>query len=226
MSNTDQEYVTEFAEDVTALGAFPDGRVPSQDETNAMYTATREAYSIWQMNKGAIMSPQDVKDFKQVMALWDTLGNIPIGMKSETIQLPFLHFPEGTPRDTVWRWFEEAVGVSVALLQRGRMLPYAEVPDGAEHDLQERVGTFIEVSTGHITYEDALTLPELYITWEHTPGFDVNCNDFDSLVELYLQGKISSQALNVLLWGYENDLTFVRFHPDGAYVADLPKFEW
>lgn len=44
-------------------------------------------------------------------ALWDSLSDIPTvdnhpEFEDNSIELPFLHFPAGTPREEIWRWFE------------------------------------------------------------------------------------------------------------------------
>ena len=42
---------------------------------------------------------------------WDKLGDIPVSagtdnVEADTIEKPFLHFPVGTHREEIWRWFE------------------------------------------------------------------------------------------------------------------------
>lgn len=42
---------------------------------------------------------------------WDKLGDIPVSpgddeVEAETIEEAFLHFPVGTHREEIWRWFE------------------------------------------------------------------------------------------------------------------------
>lgn len=44
-------------------------------------------------------------------ALWATLQNVPVSegttdAETDTIDEAFLHFPAGTPRETIWHWFE------------------------------------------------------------------------------------------------------------------------
>ena len=57
--------------------------------------------------------------------LWAQLGDIPIftedeeGDCPESIALPFLHFPVGTPREDIWHWFEEVFPVTVHELMYG-----------------------------------------------------------------------------------------------------------
>lgn len=46
----------------------------------------------------------------ELYRLWDDLGNIPTvfdGEDVDTIEEPFLHFPVGTHREEIWRWFEQ-----------------------------------------------------------------------------------------------------------------------
>jgi hypothetical protein len=41
--------------------------------------------------------------------LWDKLGDLPTGFDSDNVDCleePFLDFPAGTPRESVWHWFE------------------------------------------------------------------------------------------------------------------------
>lgn len=52
-----------------------------------------------------------MKPLNELYKLWDALGNVPVsaGTKAvapDTIEEAFLHFPIGTPRETIWRWFE------------------------------------------------------------------------------------------------------------------------
>lgn len=42
--------------------------------------------------------------------LWDALADVPTcqdpATSEEVLDAPFLHFERGTPRETVWHWFE------------------------------------------------------------------------------------------------------------------------
>jgi len=46
--------------------------------------------------------------------LWAELGDIPVNGDNDTLEAPFLHFAIGTPRETVWHWFEDTFECSVA----------------------------------------------------------------------------------------------------------------
>jgi hypothetical protein len=49
-------------------------------------------------------------------ALWLRLGGVPVTEDGVYLDGPFLHFPVGTQREDVWRWFESTFpGFSVAL---------------------------------------------------------------------------------------------------------------
>jgi hypothetical protein len=56
----------------------------------------------------------------ELKALWDLLGDVPVfdssdydaealssvAFKDGDIEVPYLHFPAGTPREDIWHWFE------------------------------------------------------------------------------------------------------------------------
>jgi hypothetical protein len=51
-----------------------------------------------------------MKDMEELLSLWEKLSNIPTvyeGDDVDTIEEPFLHFPIGTHRETIWGWFED-----------------------------------------------------------------------------------------------------------------------
>lgn len=45
--------------------------------------------------------------------LWIEFGDIPMNPKTECIVIPWLIFPAGTPREEIWRWFEDTLDVRV-----------------------------------------------------------------------------------------------------------------
>ncbi len=49
-----------------------------------------------------------MKSLIELYALWDRLGDVPIvdHESSEVTDGAFLHFPIGTQREEIWRWFE------------------------------------------------------------------------------------------------------------------------
>lgn len=50
---------------------------------------------------------------EKALGFWSDLGDIPID-DDECIEEPFLDFPVGTDRETIWDWFEETFDISVA----------------------------------------------------------------------------------------------------------------
>lgn len=51
---------------------------------------------------------------REIEALWEDFGNIPMNPETECIEEPFMHFPIGTHREEIWHWFEETFNISVA----------------------------------------------------------------------------------------------------------------
>jgi len=51
---------------------------------------------------------QQETSMESLRALWATFGDTPTIIEGdvELIDEPFLHFPVGTDREHVWRWFE------------------------------------------------------------------------------------------------------------------------
>lgn len=62
----------------------------------------------------------DPRTMLELKALWDVLGDVPVfdrsdydaeaissvTLKDGDIEVPYLHFPAGTPREDIWHWFE------------------------------------------------------------------------------------------------------------------------
>lgn len=51
--------------------------------------------------------------------LWTELEDIPMDPETECMEAPFLDFPTGTPREDIWRWFDERHSKGVAHLLYG-----------------------------------------------------------------------------------------------------------
>jgi len=49
--------------------------------------------------------PDAIVPLDQLYIRWDALGDIPINDEG-ALQAPFEHFPIGTHREVVWKWFE------------------------------------------------------------------------------------------------------------------------
>lgn len=47
----------------------------------------------------------DTPTLAELRALWGVLGDVPVA-EDDTIQIPYLHFQAGTPREDIWHWFE------------------------------------------------------------------------------------------------------------------------
>lgn len=51
--------------------------------------------------------------------MWRQLTDIPMDPVTERIEQPFFHWPSGTPREDIWRWFDERHSKGVAYLLYG-----------------------------------------------------------------------------------------------------------
>ena len=215
------------ANDALTEGAMPDGHVPYREEIDRMTTETRTAYSVWRTNKSYILGVKDIHNREAILELWDAFGDIPVD-DNQCIEVPFLHFGEGTALIDVWHWFEEELDYPVHMLQKNRLVSPSSIEEysDADNEMKDAIGKYIEISTGHITLEDVEILRRHHMTWDHDPGFDTNCNWFEGLAELEHELNVSSECLDIMMWGYRNDLTFIRFHPDGPFFAGLPVFDW
>ncbi len=53
---------------------------------------------------------------KELEALWDKFGDVPMNPDTEKMKEPFIHFPAGTDREDIWHWFDERHSKGVAYL--------------------------------------------------------------------------------------------------------------
>ena len=53
---------------------------------------------------------------KELEALWDKFGDVPMNPDTEKMEEPFIHFPAGTDREDIWRWFDERHSKGAAYL--------------------------------------------------------------------------------------------------------------
>lgn len=60
----------------------------------------------------------EVRD-KAVEKLWEQLEDIPMNTETECIEQPFFHFPEGSSKDEIWKWFDKHYSKGVASLVDG-----------------------------------------------------------------------------------------------------------
>lgn len=49
-----------------------------------------------------------------IRSLWTEFGDVPMDPETENLDEDWLLFPKGTNRETIWHWFEEEFGISVA----------------------------------------------------------------------------------------------------------------
>ena len=48
--------------------------------------------------------------------LWNQFSDVPMDPKTEKMCEPFLHFPQGTDREEIWKWFDERHSKGVVFL--------------------------------------------------------------------------------------------------------------
>lgn len=51
---------------------------------------------------------------EDIQLLWEAFGNLPMNPETECIEKRFRHFPPGTHREDIWRYFEAVFNVRVA----------------------------------------------------------------------------------------------------------------
>ena len=62
---------------------------------------------------------EELYRLRHIEDLWSEFGDVPMNPCLEITEQPWHHFPAGTHRETIWRWFEMEFGISV-----GRDLMY------------------------------------------------------------------------------------------------------
>ena len=79
-----------------------------------------------------------IQSLADCYAMWDGFGNVPVSegddeSEADAIEVAFLHFPAGTPRETVWRWFETLHPDFIVgeVMQGLRRKSPVQVPDAA-----------------------------------------------------------------------------------------------
>lgn len=75
-----------------------------------------------------------MKTLQELYQLWDRLGNVPVS-KKDKIEVKFLDFEKGTPREDLWHWFESqnsefVVGEVLSGRRRSNELQSTERPCG------------------------------------------------------------------------------------------------
>lgn len=58
--------------------------------------------------------------------LWGQFGDIPMNPDTECMDEPFLHFPAGTHRESIWHWFDDRYSKGVVYLLYGNSVDRTE----------------------------------------------------------------------------------------------------
>lgn len=53
---------------------------------------------------------------EELEALWEQLADVPANPDTEKLEEPYLHFPVGTDKEDIWRWFDKRHSQGVAYL--------------------------------------------------------------------------------------------------------------
>jgi hypothetical protein len=103
---------TLFKLPATVIDGFPmNGTLFHEVQHEGTYLAVRES----------TYRADDQRTLLELKALWKLLADIPVACSSDNdaadsegsshfdddaIEVPYLHFPAGTPREDIWHWFE------------------------------------------------------------------------------------------------------------------------
>lgn len=65
---------------------------------------------------------------RELESLWDKFADVPMDPDTEKMCEPFMHFPAGTDREDIWKWFDERYSKGVVhLLYREGIDHYPEL---------------------------------------------------------------------------------------------------
>lgn len=65
---------------------------------------------------------------RKLESLWDKFADVPMDPDTEKMCEPFMHFPAGTDREDIWKWFDERYSKGVVhLLYREGIDHYPEL---------------------------------------------------------------------------------------------------
>lgn len=125
--------------------------------------------------------------------LWQDLGDIPLCEKTETIEIPFLHFPVGTDKEEIWHWFDERHSKGVAYL-----LGFSYPP----------VDELIRISTEYLPKCPIGNSSVKHSYW--TDGEDILCASKDACNRLseFLQAVFSGADSDITISSGQYDSTF------------------
>lgn len=59
------------------------------------------------MNNNIEKDPRSGYTDNEIKELWYQLEDIPMDPETECMEAPFLHFPAGTSREDIWKWFDK-----------------------------------------------------------------------------------------------------------------------
>lgn len=77
-----------------------------------------------QLYNSSALVPVSTRD-RELEELWDEFADVPMNPETEEMEEPFLHFPAGTNREEIWRWFDERHSKGVAYLLYGTDAKYS-----------------------------------------------------------------------------------------------------
>ena len=80
-------------------------------------------YPYYEMNQ---LIPLEARD-RELERMWEDLEDVPMNPDTECIEEPFMHFPAGTSREDLWRWFDQRHSMGVYYLLYGAEIDRVKV---------------------------------------------------------------------------------------------------
>ena len=117
------EYITEMPEDDVAALVFDALEQIRDDGAFDDEYAYYEAY-LTERSATSNMDTLQKRD-TELERLWAELADVPMDPETEEMEEPFLHFPAGTNREEIWRWFDERHSKGVVYLLYGTDAKYS-----------------------------------------------------------------------------------------------------
>lgn len=76
-----------------------------------------------QRTESGVQPPNDSAEKEytdtELEELWENFGDIPMNPETEVMTADFLHFPKGTHREDIWKWFDQKHSKGVSFLLYG-----------------------------------------------------------------------------------------------------------